>query len=134
MQRALLYVGLWLSVAARGLEAADDVPRSRQLVAAHHFLRFPVKNGAGARTVKVLVDGTAVREFTIEAADDAVDWWASLDISAWEGKTLTVNAGPLPHKSKFVDRIDQSDTANKAGADLYREPLRPQFHFSPRRG
>jgi sucrose-6-phosphate hydrolase SacC (GH32 family) len=117
---------------AAGLAPAK--PRTRDVVAANRFLNFPVKNGARARPVKVLLDGQIVREFTIEAADDSVDWWASLDVSAWKGKPLTIVTGPLPASSKFVEMVDQGDTVYKAGDDLYREALRPQFHFSPRRG
>ena len=110
-------------------------PRSRQLVVEKRFLHLPVKNGAKVRTVKVGVDGRTVREFTIEAADDVPDWWASVDVSAWTGKPLTVDVSAVPVTSKFLDLVEQGDAANKVDpAGVYREPLRPLVHFSPRRG
>jgi sucrose-6-phosphate hydrolase SacC (GH32 family) len=114
--------------------APSQGTRVRQLVAARRFLHFPVKNGASGRSVKVIVDAQVVRAFTIEAAEAAEDWWASLDITAWKGKVLTLEAGPLPAMSRFLDRIDQGDIPNKGSGDVYHEPLRPGFHFSPRRG
>lgn len=114
--------------------AIASVPQSRELLAQKRYLNFPVKNGAKVRSVKVLVEGQSVREFTIEMAEGEADWWASLDISQWAGKTLTIDAGRIPETSRFIESIDQGDSVNKAGADLYREALRPQIHFSPRRG
>jgi len=106
---------------------------SRELVAERRYLQLPVKNGAKPRRVVVEVDGQPVRQFDIELADAAPDWWAPLDISAWRGKRLTVRADRLPGDSAALRSIDQGDRL-KGADDLYRESLRPQFHFSPRRG
>ena len=106
---------------------------ARELVAERRFLQFPVKNGGKVRHLVVEVDGQPARRFDIELADAAPDWWAPLDISAWKGKRLTVRADRLPGDSKGLESIDQGDEL-KAADDLYREALRPQFHFSPRRG
>ncbi len=115
--------------------AVPQVPKSREIVADKQFLHLPVKNGVKPRAVKVSVDGKIVREFTIEMADDDADWFTSLDVSAWKGKTLKIDAGVIPATSKFLDLIDLSDEAIKgAGKTLYREALRPLIHFSPRRG
>jgi fructan beta-fructosidase len=83
--------------------------------------------------VSVSVGGEAVRRFTIELADGEPDWWAFLDVSAWKGKKLTVEVDRLPARSKGLSSIDQGDTL-KGAADLYKEALRPQLHFSSRRG
>ncbi len=106
---------------------------SRTIAADRKFLCIPVKNGAKIRKVKVEVDGEEVRQFTIEAADGQPDWWATLDVSAWAGKSLKITADQLPESSKFLTAIESAD-APKAMDGLYREPLRPQFHFSPMRG
>ena len=106
---------------------------ARELVAGRRFLHLPVKNGAKVRHVVVEVDGRPVRAFDIELADAAPDWWAPLDISAWRDKRLTVRADRLPADSQALVSIDQGDLI-KGADDLYSEPLRPQFHFSSRRG
>jgi fructan beta-fructosidase len=106
---------------------------TREVVAEKKLLHFPVKTGAKLRVVTVKVDGAPVRRFDIELADDKPEWWAPLDVSEWNGKTLTIVADALPVDSKALDSIRQSDTLLDSET-LYREPLRSQFHFSPRRG
>ena len=106
---------------------------SREIVANHKLLNFPIKNGAKVRNAKVFVDGKAVREFTIECADGQPDWWAPLDVSAWQGKTLKIEVDKLPANSKFLASVE-SASDRKGAENLYAEPLRPQFHFSPSRG
>jgi sucrose-6-phosphate hydrolase SacC (GH32 family) len=105
----------------------------RELSAQRRLLCFPVKNGAPFRKVKVSVMGEVVREFPIEAADKEPDWWASFDISEWHGKPLTIEVDRLAKDSRFLSSIEQSD-APKGQENLYREPLRQQFHFSATRG
>jgi sucrose-6-phosphate hydrolase SacC (GH32 family) len=105
----------------------------REVAIERSLLNFPVHNGATIRRVKVIADGKPVREFTIGCADAKPDWWAALDVSAWRGKTVTVEVDKLPDNSTFLKAIDQTD-APKEEASYYREALRPQFHFSPSRG
>ena len=106
---------------------------TREITVTGTYLFFPVKTGGPKRKMAVEVDGRAERTFEIELADSAPDWWAQLDVSAWKGKTVTVRAGKLPVGSAGLTAIDQGDRL-KGGEDLYREPLRPQFHFSAKRG
>ena len=130
----LILTALLLALPAT-LHAADapQKPVTRELVVEKKLLHFPVKNGATKRVVVVSVDGKEVRRFDIELADGDADWWAPLDVSAWVGQTLSVGANTLPTGSKTLASLRQSDVLLDA-EQLYREPLRPQFHFSPRRG
>jgi sucrose-6-phosphate hydrolase SacC (GH32 family) len=105
----------------------------REIVAERRLLNLPVRNDAPIRNAKVIVDGQTVREFTIGCADAAPDWWAALDISAYRGRSMTIEVDRLPEDSAFLTAIDQSD-APKEAETYYREALRPQFHFSPARG
>ena len=106
---------------------------TRELTVEKKLLHFPVKTGAKPRVVTVSVDGKVVRRFDIELADDDAQWWAPLDVSEWAGKKLTIVADVLPVTSKALDSLRQSDTLLDA-ENLYREPLRSQLHFSPKRG
>ena len=81
----------------------------------------------------LLVDGKPVVRNDIELADGKPDWWAPMDVSAWRGKQLVLRVDKLHEDSTALGSIEQSDTLKDA-EDLYREPLRGQFHFSPRRG
>jgi sucrose-6-phosphate hydrolase SacC (GH32 family) len=105
----------------------------REIVASERYLHLPVKNGARMRRVSVSAGGEAVRRFTIELADAEPDWWAFLDISAWKGKKLTIEVDRVPPGSKGLSSIRQGASLERAN-DLYREALRPQLHFSSRRG
>lgn len=97
------------------------------------YLNFPIKNNAPKIRVATLVDGRLEVENQIQLADDQPDWWAFMDVSAWQGKTITLQASNLTSGSKALSWIEQSD-AITGGKNLYREPLRGQFHFSSRRG
>jgi fructan beta-fructosidase len=97
------------------------------------FLHLPVKNGAAQRRVRLEAAGQTVREFDIELADDRPDFFVFLDLQPLSGKPLRLVIDQLPAMSQALERIT---TANELPdqARLYREALRPQFHFSSRRG
>jgi fructan beta-fructosidase len=98
-----------------------------------HFLNLPVKNGAPKRRVTLSQDGQVVREFDVELAEGAPDWWAFLDLSPFQGASLVLKVDKLPDDSRALKSLEQSDRI--VGADsLYQEKLRPQFHFSSQRG
>lgn len=106
---------------------------TREIVAEKRLLHFPVKNGGKKRNVSVSVAGREERKFEIELADGQADWWAPLDISSWRGQSLVITVDKLADDSQALKSVSQDDELRSA-ADLYREPLRPQLHFSPRRG
>ncbi len=96
------------------------------------YLQLPVKNGAPMRRVKFVVGKETVREFDIELALGAPDFWVTADVTAFKGKTLTVEV-MLPSDAKLADLIVASDTW--ANADkVYTEKHRPLFHFTSRVG
>lgn len=97
------------------------------------YLNFPVKNGAAKRKMVLLVEGAPVREFEIELADEAPDFWVFLDVSEFRGKSGILQVDRLPEGSRGLDAVALSDAITGA-ENLYREKLRPQFHFSSRRG
>jgi fructan beta-fructosidase len=109
----------------------QDVTRNIAIEKPH--LNFPVKNGAPKKRVSLLVDGKEQHGFDIELADGEPDWWALLDATRYRGQTITVKVNKLAEGSTALSAIDQT-TEIKDAADLYREPLRPQFHFTSRRG
>lgn len=106
---------------------------TRELALKKHYLNFPVKNGAPKRLVSLLVNGKQARQFEIELADAEPDWWAFLDVTPFRGRNVTIQVDKLREDSQGLNAIEQAD-AIKGGESLYREKLRPQFHFSARRG
>lgn len=106
---------------------------SRAITLESRYLRFPVKDGAPKRVLTVAIEGGPERQFDIELADGEADWWASMDVAAFKGRSATIRANRLPEGSGGLASIDQGD-AIRGAENLYREALRPQLHFSPRRG
>ncbi len=96
------------------------------------YLHLPVTTGAAKRRMRFTVDGRTVREFEIEFDAERPQFWAFADVREFRSKTLAIEAR-LPDSTKGLDAIAESDELPNA-ASLYREPRRPQFHFTSRRG
>jgi fructan beta-fructosidase len=106
---------------------------TRELRLEQRYLNLPVKNGGPKRQMRVAIEGQPARDFEIELADAEPDWWAFMDIAPFKGKTATLRVDKLPEDSAGLNAIDQSDGIKNSDI-LYHEKLRPQFHFSARRG
>jgi sucrose-6-phosphate hydrolase SacC (GH32 family) len=106
---------------------------TREITIKNRYLNLPVKTGGPKRQMTFSLDGQPPRKFEIELADDEPDWWAFIDVTAFQGRKATLKVDKLPENSKGLKAIDQSD-AIKGSETVYTEKLRPQFHFSPRRG
>jgi fructan beta-fructosidase len=103
------------------------------LVAARRFLHLPVRTGAPKRRVKLELSGQTVREFEIELADRDPEFFVFVDLQSYSGQPLKLVVDKLPEDSQaFALSTTKDDVPD--GDRLYREPLRPQFHFSSRRG
>jgi fructan beta-fructosidase len=116
-----------------GWLGAAPAPASRELFVQQRFLNFPVKNLAAKQRVKLLVDSQVAREFEIELAERDPDFWVFLDLAPFQGKRATLWVDALPADSTALAAVELSDQI-KGAENLYHETLRPQFHFSSRRG
>ncbi|MCX7009122.1 MAG: 2,6-beta-D-fructofuranosidase, partial [Kiritimatiellaeota bacterium] len=115
--------------------AAKPVTLERTLALDKKYLLLPVINNTKKGTHQrgaLLVAGAIVREFDFDLSEQP-DWFAHLDVSAWQGQPATLRVTKMPAGSKALDNVTTSDTLWHAD-EIYREPLRGQFHFSPRRG
>lgn len=128
---ALADIGQSIQMDTRPKGVAANAQRS--FAANTRYLNIPIKNGAPQRKVTLWVDGVRIVENDIELADSDPDWWAPMDIGAWQGKQLTLRVDRLPEDSKAIAAIEPSNTIRNA-EDIYQETLRGQFHFSPKRG
>jgi fructan beta-fructosidase len=106
---------------------------TREITLEKRYLNLPIKNGRPARKMRVLVEGEPAREFDIELADAEPDWWAFMDIAPFKGRKAVLTVDKLPEASAGLNDVDQSDEIKDSGSP-YHEKLRPQFHFSARRG
>jgi len=97
------------------------------------YLNLPVATGAAKKCMRLLRGDEILREFEIELADKEPDFWVFLDLSPFQGESLTLWVDELEKGATVLDAIQQSNLF--PGAEhLYREKYRPQFHFSSRRG
>jgi len=111
----------------------DQLDVTRSMDIDDPYLCFPVKNGAHMRRVSVSVNGQEKRGFDIELADGKPDWWAVLDSTPFLGQTVMIKADKLPEKSSGLNSVYQS-VMTPDFQNVYHESLRPQFHFTSKRG
>jgi fructan beta-fructosidase len=97
------------------------------------FILLPVKTGAAKTWITVNIDGVWQHEFEIELAPDNPDFYATLEVGQWKGKKLLLKAETVVPGSKWMSLIKTSDEMSDESL-VYKEELRPQFHFAPRRG
>lgn len=115
---------------------------------AYRYLNVPVKADAPRRTISMRVDGKVVKAFEVELAEGEPDFWAFTDVAAWQGRRATIrldavgrmgnpqsqqHSRDLPIPRRALEALYLSEEIADA-ATLYREPARPQFHFTTRRG
>ena len=106
---------------------------TRQMFITNNLLNLPVNNNGPSRRVTITVGGIPVRDFNINLADGAPNWWAFVDVSAFQGQAATVTVNNLAVGSTGLSSIVQSNGIVGA-TNLYNEALRPQLHFSSKRG
>jgi autotransporter-associated beta strand protein len=108
-------------------------PLTRQLFITNTLLNLPVYNSGPSRRVTITVGGVPVRDFDINLADGPPDWWAFVDVSAFQGQTATMTVDNLAVGSTGLRSVVQTNGIVGA-TDLYSESLRPQVHYTSRRG
>lgn len=106
---------------------------SRDLTIDRTYLHLPVRSGAPKRLMRLIVDGTMERQFEIELAEDRPDFWTYTEVDEWKGETLRIEVDRMQADSTALQTLKLGDTWPERD-QIYAEPLRPQFHFSPARG
>lgn len=134
MINRLLKTCLLLSVCFLGL--AQEQPPTKNIStyfkAEKKYLVLPVKNGAPRRNLELWIDGVNTRFWDMELAEDKPDWYAYMLIDEWKGKSIELRVDKVSATSKVFEPVMQSNEDTNPGE--YKEKLRAQFHFSPKRG
>lgn len=97
----------------------------------HRYLLFPVRTGAPKIRLALVVLGKTVREFDIEFAATDPAFLAPLDVTAFLGVIAELKV--VGEGDPDLAAVHQADEW-PGGDTLYREALRPQFHFTSRCG
>ncbi len=112
----------------------ESLPATHTFTAAKRYLHLPVKTGAPAIRLKLLREGESVRELDIELClDGKPSFLAALDLAPWQGESLTLHAGKVRDAGEALANLAQADELPNADG-IYREALRPLFHFTSKIG
>ncbi len=107
---------------------------SRDMIITNNLLNLPVQNSAPMRRVTVTIGGQPVRDFNIRLSTGGMpDWWAFVDVSAFTNQTAILSVNSLSSINDGFYAIIQTNGIVD-GTNLYQETLRPQIHFSTKRG
>lgn len=119
----------WITLSLMGLSLTLHA-QTRSLKITKRYLNLPVAQSQHRGTMALVTPDQTERSFKIRLASGKPDYWVFYDVSAWQGKTLTLRYdGSL----EGLNQIYQDDRL--AGQDsLYHEKYRPQYHFTSRRG
>lgn len=94
------------------------------------YINFPISQQVDRQVMKMLVDGQEDRKFNIRLANGDPEYWVFTDVSAYQGKTITLS---YDGDESALSQIYQDDKI--AGQDsIYQEVNRPQFHYTTKRG
>jgi fructan beta-fructosidase len=108
--------------------------QTRDMLITNNLLNLPVQNSAFMRRVTVTVGGIPVRDFNIRlSTGGTADWWAFVDVSAFTNEAATLSVSSVASVNDGFYSITQTNGIID-GTNLYQETLRPQFHFSTKRG
>lgn len=111
---------------------------TRELEVVDRYLLLPIKSdGVQEYWVRIVVDGTAVREFQAKLAfvgqtPNSADFNACVDMTPYLGKSCKIIVEKAEEDSDFAPFVFSDELYG--GAASYDEKYRPQFHFSPRFG
>jgi len=104
----------------------------RKLPITARYLHLPVRPGAPKRRMQLRVEGRLVDEFDIEYAPSKPAFRVFVDLGRFLGKGLEARINLAGGDAalaalRLAERVPGAER-------MYREPLRPQFHFTSRRG
>jgi fructan beta-fructosidase len=117
--------------------------KTREIEIKHKMLLVPVSDkpatpGAKKKDrgtmLEIRVGETLVHKLNVVLADSKEDvaWWGYLEMDEYVGKTAKLSSN-LDPESKGLDLIEASDTIRNP-EPLYKEELRPRFHFMQKQG
>ena len=123
--------------------AANAEMKTREIELKNKLLLVPVsekpaapdaKKNDRATMLEIRVGETLVHKLNVVLADSKEDiaWWGYLEMDEYAGKTAKLSAN-VEAESKGLDLIESSGTIRNP-EPLYKEELRPRFHFMPKQG
>ena len=100
----------------------------------HRYLHLPVRTGAAKPRMRLSVDGRSIREFEIELAEGKPDFRVFTDLRAVSGQDGSGSARRAEPGLPGPGRRSRKATTSPTPPGSTTRPIRPQFHFTSRRG
>ena len=104
--------------------------QSRTMYISKHYLNIPVTRAGEMHVFQIQVNGIQKREFPVQLAEHAPDYWIFIDVGEFKGQTITLSGQSSQAALGLIYQADRIEGANS----LYKEQNRPQFHFTVKRG
>ncbi len=125
----LFLIFLIIGLNAGSIKADDN----REINITKNYLNLPVSNDAPMVRMQIKTADQLFRVFDIQLAETDPQYWVFVDVRALKGQTIHLSLKDYNAVHMGIEAIYQDDRI--AGEDsLYKEKLRPQFHFTTRRG
>lgn len=134
-KKSLLAIALGLSLTVQGAENSMVVKHLANeqniilLDSVKKFLLLPVQENAPEGKVNIIVNNEFQLEqnINIRLAREKVDYYVPLDLSAYQGKSVSVDVTGMPVSSLCWKEIKLSDTFYSSNRETYR----PVYHHTP---
>lgn len=134
-KKSLLAIALGLSLTVQGAENSMVVKHLANeqniilLDSVKKFLLLPIQENAPEGKVNIIVNNEFQLEqnINIRLAREKVDYYVPLDLSAYQGKSVSVDVTGMPVSSLCWKEIKLSDTFYSSNRETYR----PVYHHTP---
>ncbi len=137
-KKGLLAIALGLSLAVQGTEnglVIRHLANEQNIIlldSAKKFLLLPVQENAPEGKVNIIINNELQLEqnINVRLAREKVDYYVPLDLSAYQGKTISIDVAGMPSSSLCWKEIKLSDTFDFSNREIYR----PVYHHTPAYG
>lgn len=134
-KKSLLAIALGLSLTVQGAEnrvVVKHLANEQNIIlldSVKKFLLLPVQENAPEGKVNIIVNNEFQLEqnMNIRLAREKVDYYVPLDLSAYQGKSVSVDVTGMPASSLCWKEIKLSDTFDSSNRETYR----PVYHHTP---
>lgn len=106
---------------------------SRKINIEGEYLHFPVKNGAPKVWVRLVRGDQEIRRFEIELVDRDPSFVVAADVSQWIGDNLDVVIDQTFEDPSILNSVVSSNEL-PSSEQIYKEEVRPAFHFTSKIG
>lgn len=124
MKYNILFISLLVSFILNGQNIEKEFKVEK------NYINIPIEMSEKWQRVESFIDQMPLTYSDVRISNSNIDYWVFRDISSYKGKTIKLK---FDKYVSGIDKIYQSDKIHD-GDSLYKESLRPQFHFSTRRG